>query len=228
MKQKTQKKTKRTTVEIIIGLLLVGAITFFYFSMESARDKVQLRDVELSTLKDSVEMIEMKNGELVAKIESVEIEKDNLRESLEIAGFDIKELRAQGVKWRKVTNALKLELQAAGSVQTSVTDTFRMSIEVPGDTVWYSTFNNWSNDYMSIYNGEIFDKNLKFDYDYKVGIKIIQAPKRKSTLITVKLTDINARITSANSITVKHKTKWYQKWWLWGSAGLVGGVIIAK
>jgi len=221
---------KRTAVEITAVLLLVGVIIFFYFSMESARDKIQLKNVELSTLKDSVEMIETKNGELVAKIESAEIERDNLKESLEIAGFDIKELKAQGVKWRKVTNALKLELQAVGSVQTLVTDTFYVDTGIPGitDTIWYSTIDDWSNDYLSIFNGKIVKKKLDFDYNYKVYIDLVQTARRKSTIVTAKLTDPNARITTANSITINHKAKWYQKWWFWGSVGLVGGVFIAK
>jgi len=221
---------KRTTIEIIAGLIFATVILFFYFSAEADRDRIELKNVELSTLKDSVTMTETKNGELVAKVSSVEIEKENLKKSMEIAGFDIKELRDQNIEWRKVTNALRVELQAAGSAQTEVTDTFYVKIDVPGkiDTVWYSVLDDWSNDYLSIYNGKIVEKRLDFDYNYKVGMDIIQSHKRKSTIVTISLTDPYARITTANSITVENKTKWYRKWWAWGAIGFVGGVFIAK
>jgi hypothetical protein len=220
-------KTKVSLALIAILLVVVGVL---YILLERNKDRVQLKNVELSTLQDSVAVYQSRNGDLSFKLASVVIDKGNLKESLDIAGFDIKELKAQNIKWRKVTNALKLELKAVGSVETGVTDTFRLEINVPGetDTLWYSIFDEWSNDYLSIYNGEIADKKLTFDYDYKVGMEIIQVPQKRTTLITVNLTDPNAIITTANSITVKNKTKWYQKWWLWSSAGLIGGAFLAK
>ncbi len=220
-------KAKISLAVIVILFVVVGVL---YILLQRNKDRVQLSNVELSTLKDSVAVYQSKNGDLSYKLASVTIDKGNLKKSLDIAGFDIKELKAQNIKWRKATNALKLELQAAGSVTTEVTDTFYIDNEVPGkiDTVWYSSISDWSNDYLSIYNGRISDKNLAFDYDYKVDIKLVQTEKGKSVLVTAMLTDPNASITTANSITVKHKTKWYQKWWLWSSAGLIGGAFLAK
>jgi hypothetical protein len=220
-------KTKVSLALIAILLVVVGVL---YILLERNKDRIQLKNVELSTLQDSVAVYQSKNGDLSFKLASVVIDKGNLKESLNIAGFDIKELKAQNIKWRRVTNALKLELKAVGSVETGVTDTFYVNTEVPGkiDTVWYSTIADWSNDYLSIYNGKIIQKKLNFDYNYKVGINLIQTTKRKSIIVTAKLTDPNASITTANSITVKHKTNWYQKWWLWSSAGLIGGAFLAK
>ena len=67
-----------------------------------------------------------------------------------------------------------------------------------------------------------------FDYKYKTGISIIQEQKKKETIVSVALTDPNAAIVSANSITVKHEKKWHEKRWVWAVAGLTTGVLIAK
>ena len=216
-----------------IAIAVLVLVTVFFviqqIRINKLTDKAQLQAVELSSLNDVVDVHKARTGELSFKLASVSIEKGNLKKSLDLAGFDIKKLKEQDIKWRKLTNALQFKLEAAGSVETSVTDTFYVegTPEKP-DTVYYSTFNEWSNDYLSIYNGKIIDKKLTFDYDYKVRIKLFQEPKGKKTLVTAMLTDPKAKITSANSITVEHKTKFWEKWWFWGAAGLTTGIMIAK
>jgi hypothetical protein len=185
----------------------------------------QLQAVELSTLKDSVLVYKSKSGELTYKLTSVEIEKGNLKESLEIAGFDIKALRAKDIEWRKITNALKVELAAAGHGQTTVTDTFRIE---KTDTIYYSRVDDWTNNYLSLFNSKIEKNRLNFDYSYRTGISILQTQNRKATIVSVSLTDPNAAIVSANSITIVPKKTIWQKWWLWAAVGLTGGILIAK
>jgi IS1 family transposase len=219
----------KLSAQIIAGIVLLFLITFFVqrIKINKLDNQRQLQNVELSTLKDSVETFVSKTGELVSKIQSVEIEKKNLKESLKIAGFDIKELKQENVKWRKINNALKIEMQSTGSVSTGVADTIRIETNAEGktDTIYYSRVSNWSNDYMSLFNGKVEKGNLLFDYRYYNKFEILQTVTRKGTIVSVKFEDPKSKTISANSITVPKKKS---KWWLWTAVGTIAGVLIAK
>jgi hypothetical protein len=185
----------------------------------------QLNTVELSTFKDIVAVHESKTGELTYKLSVVEISHSNLKKSLELSGFEIKKLKEKDIAWRKVNSALRMQLAATGTVSANLTDTFRIENT---DTVYFSKFEPWSNNFLSIYDGEIVKKKLTFEYGYQTGISIIQEPRRKETIVNVFLTDPKAEITTANSITVKHKKRIWEHGWLWAAIGLTGGILIAK
>lgn len=68
-----------------------------YFSIRKLKDRVQLANIELATLTDSVTVHKSKTGQLTFKIASVEIDKRNLKESLELLELTTKELRSQGI-----------------------------------------------------------------------------------------------------------------------------------
>jgi hypothetical protein len=213
----------------IISIVFILA-TFTYIGIQHRRinhlsDTNQLQSVELSVLNDSVFVYQNKAGELTYKLSVVEVEHSNLKESLDKAGFEIKKLKENDINWRKVNAALKLELEAAGHGETTVTDTFRIE---KTDTVYFQKVDDWSNNYLSLWNAKIETGKLFFDYRYKTGVSIIPETKRRETIVNVFLTDPNASITTANSITVKHKTRWYEKPWLWGLAGLGTGILISK
>jgi hypothetical protein len=205
--------------------------TFIYIGIQHRKinrlsDENQLQAVELSTLKDSVSVFKSKTGELTYRLSSVEIEKGNLKRSLEFAGFDIKELKERDIAWRKVTAALRAQLAATGHVETDIKpDTFRISNT---DTIYFQKVTDWSNNYLSIYNGEIVKKKLAFDYSYRTGIDILQTRHKSATIVSVALTDPNAAIVSGNSITIKHKKRIWERGWLWAVVGFTGGILIAK
>jgi hypothetical protein len=183
----------------------------------------QLQAVELSTLNDSLLIYENKAGELTYKLSVVEVSHSNLKESLDKAGFEIKQLKERDINWRKVNNALKLQLEATGQGETALTDSFYV---IKTDTIRYNSF-AWSNNYLTL-NGSVQDERLFFDYKYKTGIQILQTRDRSATIVSVALTDPNAAIVSGNSITVKHEKKWYQRPVVWAVVGFAGGVIIVK
>ena len=210
---------------IILVMTAVIYIVVLKVKVNHLHDDKQIQAVELSTLKQEVLVHKSKAGDLTFKLNSVNIEKDNLKKSLDVAGFDIKELKGDNIKWRKLNNVLKIELEAAGHGETEVIDTFRIEST---DTVYYSKVGDWSNDYLSLFNAKVETKKLFFDYKYKTGINIFQEPTKKGTIVTVKLSDPLASITSANSITVVHKKKWHEKWWFWTAIGVTGGIMITK
>ena len=213
----------------ILSSIFILAV-FVYIGIQHRRidrlsDENQLKAIELSTLKDTVAVYRNKAGESTYKLISVEIEKENLKKSLELAGFDIKELRKRDIAWRKVTSALRMQLAASGHVETSITDTFRIESI---DTVYYQKVADWSNNNLSLFNAEILNRKLNFNYQYTTGINFLTSGKRSETVVSVFLTDPNASVTTANSITVSHKKKWYEKPWLWGVAGFGAGVFVTR
>jgi hypothetical protein len=183
---------KADSNKIVLILTVAAMIAIFvYFGVQNRRinrlqDQNQLQLIELSTLKDTVAVYRDKNGELTYKLDVVEINNSNLKESLETAGFNIQKLKEKDIAWRKVTATLKMQLAATGRGETTVTDTFRT---VSIDTVYFQNIADWSNNYLSLFNAEILNKKLHFDYSYQTGISIIQESKRKETIVSVMLTD---------------------------------------
>jgi len=218
---------KNQKVLWILSILFILA-TFIHIGVVNRKIKRlneinQMQAIQLSTLNDSVSVYQNKAGELTYKLSVVEVDHSNLKESLAMANFDIKKLRENDINWRKINNALKLELAAAGHGETALTDSFYL---VKTDTIQYSAF-TWSNNFLNL-QGSVQDERLFFDYKYKTGISIFQEQKRKETVVSVMLTDPNASISTANSITVKHKKRIWERGWLWAVVGFTGGVIATR
>ena len=220
---------KSKVISIVIGIVILALIVLLVvekIKSNNLSDDVQLRNVELSTLKDSVLSVVTKNGQLISKIESVEVDKGNLKDALSIAGFDMKELRRDNIKKNNIILAMKAQLEATGSISTTVHDTFKV---VDTDTIYYSIVNDWTDSKLSIFGGTIENNNLNFErYNFKVGFDFFLIEERNKSIVTVKFPDENVRLTTANSITVVHKTKWYKKWWVHDLIGLTAGILITK
>ena len=181
----------------------------------------QLQQVELSTYKDSVSIYRSKNGDLTFKLKSVEVELSNRKEALELAGFEIKDLKARDIKWRKVNFALQAQIESQGSGTVELHDT--TYIPIKGDTV-LAKVGEWSNKYLYL-TPFIVGNKMDFKYKYQTQIKVI---RESSNTVSIALTDPLATITGSNSITIKNKLRWYKKPYVWGIGGLITGFFIFK
>lgn len=224
------KNIDPTYEKLLIASGVIILLMFFYMGFQ--RWKInritadnQLQAVELASLKDSVTVHKSKSGELTYQINSIETDKRNLKKSLELMDIDRNMLKERDIEWRRLTNALRVELAAAGNGTTHVRDTFRIE---KTDTIYFQKVDDWTNNYLSLYNAEIVNKKFSFNYTYKTGIDFLTTGKRNQTTVSVILTDPNAAITTARSITVDHKTKWFEKPWLWGAVGLGTGILISR
>lgn len=205
------------------GLLLVLLFGLKQCQLNNERDKKQIANVQLSALNDSVVQYKSKNGDLTAKIGSVQVESDNRKDALIAAGFELKDLRARDIKWRDVNFALKAQIQAQGSGQTTLIDTLLIS---KTDTVRLANF-DWNNRFLFL-SGFVKGKDMQFDYTYKTSIDLISEKKGKNYIVSAYLGDKNASITTANSITIVPKKQFLDRWYFYVAAGLVGGYFIAK
>ena len=221
-------KTKNKWITLLLIAAIIWAVVNIIImssKLEKAKDTIQLQNVQISYHKDTIYSYQNKEGELVAKINSVEVDKSNLKKALDIAGIEIKDLKANDIKWRNLVSILEMKLEAAGQGTTTVIDTFKI---IETDTVYFQKVNNWTNNYLSLYDMTIENKEFDFKYNYKTPIKLFTEETKNVTIVTASLPDPEARITSANSIIISKKKKWYEKGWVWGTAGLATGIFIAK
>jgi len=207
---------------VILSLIVITVFGLQKCQINKLKDQVQLQNVELSTLNDSVTVLKGKNGDLTFKVQSVQIEKDNAKKALELAGFEIKDLKQREIKWKDVNFALKAELEAWGDGTVVLRDT----IIVKGDTIM-AKVGKWNNKFLYL-NPFLVKNKLDFTYTYKTPIDLISEKKGKSYVVSAYLGDKNASITTANSITIVPKKRWYDKPYLWGIAGLGAGYFIFK
>ena len=205
---------------IAILLLLLGLKQCQY---NKAKDQNQLQSVRLATANDSVLIFKSKNGDITSKLSSIQVEKDNAKKALELAGFEIKDLRSRDIKWRDVVFALKAELAAYGSGTTVIRDSIFLS---KTDTIHSANF-KWDNKFLFL-NGSIIEKQMKFNYIYKTPISLISEKKGSSYVISAYLGDPNASVISANSITIVPKKVWWGWKWLGFGTGIGVGYLIFK
>lgn len=214
---------------LILVLLAVVLLGFQKMKINQLRSENQLKNVELSTLKDSVHTFVTKSGELLAKVEAVEVEKSNLKDALELAGIDKQQLKNENIKLKNINLVLQAKMEATGTISTTIIDTFKIE---KTDTVYYSKIDDWTDNRLFLYGGTISDNQLNFSkYTFQTGFKFLLTTEKNKSIVTVAFNDNQdgaIKLTTANSIVVPHKTKWYEKPWLWGAAGLAAGIVIAK
>jgi len=212
-------------------LFLASAICFAMILQQCEYKKlheiVTLKEVELSTYKDSTKILKSKTGELTSKISTVIVESSNRKKALEIAGFENKELKARDIEWRNVTFALNAKIVALGKGKIILKDSI---IAGKTDTVIMQV-GKWNDKYLFL-EPIVSDNELNFNYRYQTGIKFVV---NKNT-VSAYLVDPNnpeignpfASVITANSITIINKKHWYNNKWLYFGAGVIGGYFISK
>lgn len=215
------------------GLIFVIALTFmvaFYIQkrkVNNLKEQAQLQAVELAQLKDTVLTYVTKNGQLISKIKSVEVDKRNLKDALEIIGIEKKDLKDQNIKLKNLVSVLQLEIKTFGEGQTNVVDTFYVD-KVTTDTIYYQKVNDWTDNYLSLFNAKIENKEFKFKYDYLLDMDLLVDRPKNAVVVTAKINNPNLESLKATSITVSTKRKWWEKPWVWGIAGVGTGILISK
>ncbi len=218
---------------VILFLVLIFYLGILKLKINKLEDDIQIKNVRISTMQDSVLTYATKTGQLVSKVNSVEIDKRNLKYSLQEIGFNLKEVKNANVKLRNVVAALKAEIKATGSVSTPVIDTFIVYTKdstKPNeiDSVNYMKVKDWSDGKLSVFDGNIIDNELNFDYQYYLQLKLLVDEQKKGFTVTAVTDTTTTKFVSGNSIFVRDKKKWYERPAVWGVTGILAGVLIAK
>lgn len=216
-------KYLKFAIYFVVAALLITIIVL-YFNNKSLRKTNQIQSVELLTANDSAKMYKTKYGETYFQLNSVVIEKNALKTSLIESGFIIKDLRQKDINWRNINSVLTAKLEASGHAVTTIHDT--TYIDTTGTVKPAKDF-VWSNNNLSL-NGLIKEKDIDIAYNYKVGLRTISETKGNDTKITIYSDDPNAKIVTGYQISVKNKIPFYKKWYVWATAGLIGGYFITK
>lgn len=206
---------------IIAAFILIA---YQGYLVRQLKTTTQVLEVEVSTMKDSVKVHKSKSDELTFKLTSTEVDKTNLKKSLEIAGYDIKNWKTREIDWRNTEFILRAEIKAFGKGVIILHDTIVTPPKV--DTV-VAQVGKWDNKHLFL-TPLVINKNIEFDYLYQTGITIVPTTKRGSTTVNISLTDPKAVITSASSMIITKRKRWYEKGWLWGVIGFVTGVLIVN
>lgn len=215
------KITKENVLIAAVILFLLAALGWQQIRIKKLDESGQLNRIRLSMYEDSVTVLEDKNHNLTFKIASIEVDASSDRKALEAAGYDIKDLKAREIKWRSINFALEAQIEALGEGKIALMDTI-----VKGDTIRQAAF-NYTTPYLS-FSGLIGQGELDFNYHYQTKINLLQETRGRSIIVSAYLSDPNAAIISANSITITPKEHWYNSKWLYLGAGFVTGAILVK
>ena len=175
--------------------------------------------------KDSAQTYKTRAGEAYFTINAVQVESNALKQSLQAAGFELSGLRQKDIKWRDLVGILTAKIESFGSGSTAGRDTLWVT---KTDTVYGKKYNDWNNGNLFLYGLYADKDSLHHKYRYQTGISLFPEKQGKTTKVTATLTDTHAVITTGYSIIVDNKTKWYEKPWLWGLAGVTGGYFLFK
>jgi len=222
----------KTTLQKWIGYLkyaimagLVITIIVLYYHGKSLDKKNQIQAVELMAAKDSAVAYKTKAGEAYFQMKAVEIEQNATKKSLEAAGFNLKDLKQKNIGLNNLVGVLTAKIESYGAGSTAGHDTILVT---KTDTVYGKKYNDWNNGNLLLYDLYADKDSLHHKYKYQTGITLFPEKDGKNTKVTATLTDTHAVITTGYSIIITPTSKWYMKPWLWGLAGLAGGIFIAK
>jgi hypothetical protein len=211
-----------------ISLMIAIISVMIYLFIDNKIDDTQYNKiisqqaVDLALLKDSTKVLRSDKGLLYSQINSVKIESNTLKEALVKSGFEIRDLRDKGIKWRDLADFYKAKLETSGSGSTVIIDTVYISGK---DTIRAKKF-DWFNKYLTL-GGLIKKDSVGIKYNYKTELFYTHEVTSKTTKVTMWLGDPNAVITTGTQITIQNKKSWIRPW-MWGVAGLIGGHFLLK
>ena len=93
---------KKYSVIIFLVLCAAAYIIIINRSLSRSKSELRLKNVEISTLKDSVKVLMSKNGDLTFKFQSVQIESKERKDALELLGFELSDLRQRDIKQKNI------------------------------------------------------------------------------------------------------------------------------
>jgi hypothetical protein len=228
------KTVKEIIAWIIKNIVLVGfilcllVITILWYQNKHLKKESQIKDVLMASQNDTVKAYKTKSGDAYFKWQSVEVERNALKGSLEAMDIDIKKLKAENIHWRDLVSVQKVQIEAMGQIIANTHDSI-VHDTIPGHIPQIAQVFDWTSPGKNLtLNGYFLNKVLKANYLYQVGVPLLVEKRGKSFIVTASLSDPNAKITTASQITIVPTQRWWNHWYIYLTAGAVGGFILAK
>ena len=218
-------KAAKITFAAIIGVLLI-LLAVTGWQLDQFKTKYQVASVQLMVKSDSVTTLITKTGEAYAKVKSVTVERDAAKGSLDAMGIELKSLKLKNVNYKDLVEVLRADIKSS-----SKHDTIRLKDTTytrPARPPTKSQTYYWTNDFLTLW-GSITGKIMDSNYIYKTSIISATEQIGKKSVVTISLSDTNARIiTGSQIVIIPAPTKLWEKPWVWGAVGLVAGHYVFK
>lgn len=191
---------------IIIAEALIFLLIFGVFG-NYALNKIERLEHNIDACKDTIEYVELKNGELIAMKESLIMSESEAREELDLTKEEMKDLKKKLDS--DIAYIAKLESQIA------LKDTILMKPDtvVVKDGISIKTF-NWENTWTtlnasvegeSIIDSKLSINNLKMDVPIELGLSDNYTFWIKSTNPYVTFTNVNSSVINNSSVKAREK-----------------------
>lgn len=191
-------------IEALVFILIFGSIT------KCNNDKIDKLEHNIYAYKDTIEYVEMKNGELMAMKESLILSESEAREELDITKKELKDLK------KKLDSDVAYIAQLKSQIGIKDTIWMKPDTVIIVDTtnnVYRKSFNwsdKWVNVSASIKGPNIEDaklsiNNLKMDVPVELGLSDNYTFWIKSPNPYVSFTDISSAVINNSSVKKKEK-----------------------
>lgn len=202
----TQGMSKKSWIlliaEALVFILLFGSIT------KCNNDKIDKLEHNISAYRDTIEYVEMKNGELMAMKESLILSETEAREELDITKAELKDLK------KKLDSDVAYIAQLKS--QIGIKDTLWMkpdTVFVQKDGTIFKTFNwmdKWTNMDALITGNSIEEsclsiQNINMNVPIELGLSDNYQFWVKSPNPYVTFTDINSVVINNSSVKEREK-----------------------
>jgi hypothetical protein len=210
----------------VTGILLI-VLFFDQIKIRQITKDKDILNIKLMSVNDTATAYKTKAGEAYYRINSVTIENNALKGSLEAMGIDQKKLKETNINLSNIVSVLREELKVSGHTGSIP---LVPVVNLPSDTskIKAKSF-EWTNTFLTL-KGITEDARIRnIDYKYQTGILHTTEDVKDKTIVTISLTDKeNASIINGSQFVVTPTKHWWNKPWVWGVAGAVGGILIAK
>lgn len=204
----------KNKIILIVSVAVIGLLTYQYVKIRKLSNLNQIQSVQLMSANDSVKAYRNKAGEAYFKLSSAIIDREALKGTIEAIGIENKALKSKEINWRNIVSILREQLIVSGRDTIWLHDTIT--------TTPVKVF-DWTNKHLSL-SGMINNNQMDVKYSYHSDITSITEKRGNKSIVTVYLSDPNARILTGSQIIVNTNRKWWDRPWIYGVVGVGVGL----
>ena len=210
---------------VCVTVIVCAILVYDQVTIRKLKKDNQIQAVKIMMANDTATVYRTKSGEAYFKLNSVLIEKNASKASLDEMGIQAKGLKEKNVDLNDIIQVLRGQLASSGHGTITLHDTIYKFVNKP--QISLKTF-DWNNKYLYL-KGEVYsDNRIEADYLYKTDLIATTEHSGGKSIVTISISDPNARIISGSQIVVTPSVKFWDHWYFYVLAGMAGGIYLAK